>query len=71
VLTPLVSQRSEFERAKTLRAHLELAKVTRPRLYENTVTTMHLGFRSWRDTWITWLALAGVHIAKMQRRARH
>jgi integrase len=70
-LLPIVSQRSEFERAKTTRAHLRLAKVTRPRLYENTPTTMHVGFRSWRDTGITWLALAGVDIAKIQRRAGH
>jgi hypothetical protein len=28
-------------------------------------------FRSWRDTGITWLALAGVDGAKMQRRAGH
>jgi hypothetical protein len=71
LLTPLVSQRREFERARSLRAHLALAKVTRPRLTENTATTMHVGFRSWRDTGITWLALAGVDVAKMQRRAGH
>jgi hypothetical protein len=46
---------------------LEIAKVTRPRLTENSATTMHVGFRSWRDTGITWLALAGVDVAKMQR----
>jgi integrase len=67
LLTPLVSQRNEFDRAKTLRGHLEIAKVTRPRLTENSATTMHVGFRSWRDTGITWLALAGVDVAKMQR----
>ncbi len=71
VLLPIVSQRSEFERAKTTRAHLAEAGVTRPRLYENTATTMHVGFRSWRDTGVTWLALAGVDVAKMQRRAGH
>jgi hypothetical protein len=32
---------------------------------------MHVGFRSWRDTGVTWLALAGVDVAKMQRRAGH
>jgi integrase len=71
LLTPLVSIRSEYERAKTLRAHLVLAKVTRPRLTKNPPTTMHVGFRSWRDTGITRLALAGVDVAKMQRRAGH
>jgi hypothetical protein len=32
---------------------------------------MHVGFRSWRVTGITWLALAGVDVTKMQRRAGH
>jgi|CZKU01.1.fsa_nt_gi hypothetical protein len=32
---------------------------------------MMVNFRSWRDTGITWLALAGVDVAKMQRRAGH
>lgn len=71
LLVPIVSERSEFERAKTTRAHLLLAGVKRPRLYENTATTMHVGFRSWRDTGITWSALAGVDVAKLQRRAGH
>jgi integrase len=70
-LVSLLGERSEFERAKTLRAHLARAGVTRPRLTENTATTMHVGFRSWRDTGITWLALAGVDVAKIQRRAGH
>ena len=70
-LVPIVSQRSEFERANLTRSHLATAGVTRPRLTENTPTTMHVGFRSWRDTGITWLALAGVDVAKIQRRAGH
>jgi len=70
-LVPIVSQRSEFERAHETRRHLAMAGVTRARLTENTATTMHVGFRSWRDTGITWLALAGVDLAKMQRRAGH
>jgi hypothetical protein len=37
----------------------------------STATTMPINFRSWRDTGITWLALAGVDVAKMQRRAGH
>jgi len=70
-LVPIVAQRSEFERAHETRRHLAMAGATRPRLTENTATTMHVGFRSWRDTGITWLALAGVDVAKMQRRAGH
>lgn len=30
---------------------------------------MMVGFRSWRDTGITWLAIAGVDVAKMRRAA--
>jgi len=30
-----------------------------------------VGFRSWRDTGITWLALSGVDVVKIQRRAGH
>lgn len=38
---------------------------------EESATTMKVNFRSWRDTAITWLALAGVDVVKMQRRAGH
>ncbi|HEY8079670.1 MAG TPA: hypothetical protein VIF62_36320, partial [Labilithrix sp.] len=61
----------EDARAKRTREHLARAGVTRPRLTENTATTMMVGFRSWRDTGITWMAIAGVDVAKMQRRAGH
>jgi len=40
-------------------------------LSEKTATTMPANFRSWRDTGITWLALKGVDVAKIQRRAGH
>jgi hypothetical protein len=61
----------EFERANRTRQYLRSAGITRPKLTENTATTMHVGFRSWRDTSITWLALAGIDTAKIQRRAGH
>jgi hypothetical protein len=32
---------------------------------------MPIGFRSWRDTGITWDAIEGVDVAKLQRRAGH
>ena len=71
LVVPLMSAWYEDARAKRTREHLAKAGVTRPRLTENTATTMMVGFRSWRDTGITWLALAGVDVAKMQRRAGH
>ncbi len=70
-VVPILGERSSFERARSLRAHLAKARVTRARLTENTATTMHVGFRSLRDTGITWLALAGVDVVKNQRRAGH
>jgi hypothetical protein len=45
-------------------------QLTRSRLTEQPATTMKVNFRSWRDTGITWLALAGVDVATMQRRGR-
>jgi integrase len=71
LLAPLLSALSAERYAIHVRKHLATARVTRPRLTENSPTTMHVGFRSWRDTGITWLALAGVDVAKMQRRAGH
>ncbi len=32
---------------------------------------MPIGFRSWRDTGITWSVVDGVDLAKLQRRAGH
>lgn len=71
LVAPIMRDGYEDARAKRTREHLARAGVTRPRLTENTATTMMVGFRSWRDTGITWLALAGVDVAKIQRRAGH
>jgi hypothetical protein len=54
-----------------MRAHLKTAGVTHARLFTDDATQMPIGFRSWRDTGITWLALAAVDVVKMQRRAGH
>jgi integrase len=70
-VVPLLATLSKERYPINVRRHLAMAEVNRPRLTENTATTMHIGFRSWRDTGITWLALAGVDVAKMQRRAGH
>jgi integrase len=68
---PMMGERSENLRSIRMRKHLARAKVTRSRLTEQSATTMKVNFRTWRDTGITWLALAGVDVAKMQRRAGH
>jgi integrase len=64
-VVPLMAERCENLRSICLRRHCAHAKVTRSRLTEQTATTMKINFRSWRDTGITWLALAGVDVAKM------
>jgi integrase len=68
---PIMSGLNENRRAGWMRKHFELAKLDRPRLREESPTTMMINFRSWRDTGITWLALGSVDVAKMQRRAGH
>lgn len=68
---PVLAGLNENRRAGWMRKHFEVAKLDRPRLKEESTTTMMVNFRSWRDTGITWLALMGVDVAKMQRRAGH
>ncbi len=68
---PLMEALNENRRAQWMREHFTIAKLDRARLTEETSTTMQVNFRSWRDTGITWLALQGVDVAKMQRRAGH
>ncbi len=68
---PLLRQVNDKHRAKLLREHLSLADVTRPRLFAETATLRQVDFRSWRDSGITWLALAGVPLQAMKRRAGH
>lgn len=57
--------------ALKIRKHLAAAGVADARLSDSSATRMHVGFRSLRDTGITWLALAGTPIQHMQRRAGH
>jgi hypothetical protein len=49
----------DSKRAALLRQHLKLAGIERPRLYDDTATTLRVNFRSLRDSGITWEALAG------------
>ena len=59
------------EAPERLRRHLALAGVNRPRLTERTAATLPINFRSFRETNLTHLALAGVDALKIQRRAGH
>lgn len=71
VVLPVLGELNDKFRAKQFRRHLRAAGVTRPRLFAETATLLQVDFRSCRDTGITWLALAGLDVAKMQRRAGH
>ena len=71
VILPILGELNDKFRAKQFREHLRLAGVTRARLFEETATLLQIDFRSCRDTGITWLALAGVELPRMQRRAGH
>lgn len=71
LVVPILETLTENRRAVNLRLDLQRAGVNRPRLYENTATTMGVNFRSLRDSGITWLALTGLDVVKMQRRAGH
>jgi len=70
-LVPGMGERSAWERARTLGAHRKKANVTRPRLTADNAREEAVDFRSLRDSGITWLALAGVDVVKIQRRAGH
>jgi integrase len=71
LVAPLLSQVNEDELAKITRKHLKSASVERSALHDDTTTTKAFGFRGWRDTGLTWLAIAGVDVVRMQRRAGH
>jgi integrase len=70
-ILPLLREVNDKFRAKLLREHLRRAGITRPRVFAETVTLRQVDFRSLRDTGITWLALAGLGVDKMKRRAGH
>ncbi len=70
-VAPLLAKVADNKRAAFLRTHLKLADVTRPRLLEDTATTMMVNFRSLRDSGITWEALAGIPVDRIQARAGH
>jgi integrase len=70
-VAPLLARVAHNKRAIQFREHLKLAKVTRPRLLEDTATTVMVNFRSLRDSGITWEALEGTPVDRIQARAGH
>lgn len=70
-VSPLLGSVHRASVPRIFRTHLSLAGVVRPALYASTMTAARATFRSWRDSGITWLALAGVEVARIARRAGH
>lgn len=69
-VAPLLSC-GEDRNAGILRAHLLAAGAKRPRLTADNATEEPVDFRSLRDSYATWLALAGVPDKRIQRRLGH
>ena len=70
-VAPLLAHVGDNKRAAFLREHLTLAGIDRSRLFEDSATTIRINFRSLRDSGITWEALAGTPIDRIQSRAGH
>jgi integrase len=68
---PIMAAEDLFERARTFRRHLALANIDRARITADDDREMMVNFRSCRDSGITWWALAGLDVLKLQRRAGH
>jgi integrase len=71
LVAPLLSSMHRVSIPPTVRRHLMVAGVDREALHKSTTQNVRANFRTWRDTGITWLALAGVDIARIMRRAGH
>ncbi len=62
---------AEDQLAIVFRRHLEAAEVKRAELHATTATHVRSNFRSWRDSGLTWLAMTGLGVDKISRRAGH
>ena len=70
LVVPLLSQ-GENRNGGLFRSHLGVARVARTRLFADNATEEPADFRSLRDSYATWLALAGVPDKRIQRRLGH
>lgn len=71
LVVPLLSSFGEDHLAESFREHLLAAGLTRPELHTTTRTHVQSNFRSWRDSGLTWLAMTGLGVDKISRRAGH
>lgn len=71
LVVPCLSAYGEDHLAQQFREHLQAAGVRRAELHRSTATHVQGNFRSCRDSGITWLAMAGLGVDKIMRRAGH
>ncbi len=71
LVVPTLSTHGEDHLAQLFRKHLTKAKLARVELHRSTATHVQANFRSCRDSGITWLAISGLGVDKIQRRAGH
>ena len=66
------NRRATVDHLATLfREHLRKAGIVRTELHKTTKTHVQANFRSWRDSGLTWLAVSGLGVDKIMRRAGH
>jgi integrase len=71
LVAPHLGEVLDNKRALLFRDHLQLAKVTRERLYAENDQDIQINFRSLRDSGITWECLRGTSPERIQARAGH
>ena len=71
LVVPCLASFGEDHLAEKFRNDLEKANVTRAELHASTRTHVKANFRSCRDSGVTWLAMAGLGVDKIMRRAGH
>lgn len=71
LLLPCMSSVADNALAELFRQHLALAGVDRAALTTASRTHAIANFRTWRDSGLTWLAMTGLGVDKIMRRAGH
>jgi len=71
LVVPAMSTVPENTLAEIFRMDLTTARVTRNELHHDTLTHVQANFRSCRDSGLTWLAMTGLGMDKISRRAGH
>ena len=71
LVVPSMSSVPDNSLAEIFREHLTTAEVKRTELHDATRTHAQSNFRSWRDSGLTWLAMSGLGVDKIMRRAGH